>query len=141
MSNESNISIWEQVIKGNLVGQSSWEVVCKHCSHTFVANASKIKKHLLASGGVKACRLCPESVSTALRATNAAKAAGQESRKRTGDVQAEMDQHKKARTASGSPGSGQSTPPTSGQSRTEWWQGWYSACLFQGEHSCSRSLF
>jgi len=97
-----SISVWDQVTKGNSTGQSSWEVTCNHCGHSFVANATKIKKHLLASGDVKACSGCPEHVSTALRTASAAKAVAQDSKKRTRDLQEEMDQNKKAKV-SGSP--------------------------------------
>ena len=61
------ITVWGQVERGNLLGQNSWEVKCIHCSHSFVANATKVKNHLLAGGGVKACDMCPEHVATALR--------------------------------------------------------------------------
>lgn len=97
-----NISVWDEVTKGNAAGQACWEVTCNHCGHAFVANATKIKNHLLASGGVKACKDCPEDVSTALRTAGAAKAAVQDAKKRTRDLQEELDENKKARV-SGSP--------------------------------------
>ena len=94
-----NISVWDQVAKGNASGQSSWEITCNHCGHSFVGNATKIKKHLLATGDVKACSGCPEHVLTALRTASAAKAAAQDSKKRTRDLQEELDQSKKARVS------------------------------------------
>jgi hypothetical protein len=65
-----------------------------------VANASKIKNHLLAQSGVKACSSCPESVQTALLAADAAKAAANAGKKRNQELQEELDERKKARQGS-----------------------------------------
>lgn len=125
----ANINVWDHVTKGDPSGKASCKVICNHCSHEFVGNPTKIKNHLLAGLGVKACKACPESFSTALREADAAKTASQEAKKRTMELQAEMDHNKKARTTSGS-----ASTPISRQSTTSSQVGWSDGGLTRVTH-------
>ena len=65
---------------------------------------------------VELYRGCPEHLLTALRTASAAKAAAQDSKKRTRDLQEELDQSKKARV-SGSPSTPSSRQGSSSSSQ------------------------